>query len=323
MVELQQDESIEELKKKLSKLEYDNKILQDELLAVEKSPYLPKTLARLHYSVTLRRDEILKNEFGASINEKQGSLYEIKNQLRKYAPLIGLDPDIARITVTEAIQNIIEHGHGSYAHIEMEINNLATNPYMKMSFKHEMKPGQQYTLTQIEENAKKGDINSEYFDFEDARGRGEFLMKELTDERQIINGVELDDNGEKIHYFKRILINYRDPKGPRMETSFDEIREEIDRLDTDDVVCYFHTDHKQARLNSITVITNKSEDHRVRKIMEEAGFSLSHRDTYSRTLFSPYKPLKDVTREEIEHLFVKIRKLVQAEVEYKHGNVEF
>jgi len=306
----------EELKEIIKKLEYQNKILNDELNAVQNSPYLPKTLAKLNYTVTLKREEILKNEFGVSINEKQGSLYEIKNQLRKYAPILGLDPDTVRITVTEAIQNIIEHGHGLYAQIELEINNLAKNPYLKLSFKHEMVPGQKYTLSQIEENAKKGDITSESFDFENARGRGEFLMKELTDERQIINGVELDEFGNKIHYFKRIMINYKDPQGPRVETSFDEIREEIDRLDNEDVVCYFHIDHKQNVLNSITVIVNKTEEQKTRKIMEDAGFTLEHKDTYSKTLFCSFRPsvTKVYTEEEIEELFANVRKTVQSEV---------
>jgi TPR repeat protein len=65
-----------------------------------------------------------------------------------------LDPDSIRIIVTEAIQNIIEHGHGNYAEIELEINNACLNPYFKTSFKHGMPEGKKYTLTQIEENAK-------------------------------------------------------------------------------------------------------------------------------------------------------------------------
>ncbi|MCE9499049.1 MAG: ATP-binding protein, partial [Leptospira sp.] len=187
--------------------------------AVAKSPYLPQTIASLHFKVVLKREEIIKHEFGTRINEKQGSLYDIKNQIKKYAPILGLDPDSVRISVTEAIQNIIEHGYGPYSDIELEINNTVLNPYFKMSFRHEMKPGVKYTLSQIDENAKKGDITSEYFDFEDPRGRGEFLMKELADERRIINGVEVTPDGRKVHYFQRVLINYKDPKGPRAETS--------------------------------------------------------------------------------------------------------
>ncbi len=70
-------------------------------------------------------------------------------------------------------------------------------------------------------------------------------MKELADERRILNGVEITPEGNKMHYFKRVLINYKDPKGPRDVTSFDEIKEEIDRLDPEEALCYFHIDHRK------------------------------------------------------------------------------
>ncbi len=309
--------NLDELKAYVKKLEFENSTLRDEVQAVEKSPFLPQTVAKLLYRVVLRREDILKNELRSNVNEKQGSLFEIKNQIRKYAPILGLDPDSIRIIVTEAIQNIIEHGHGNYAEIELEINNSGLNPYFKTSFKHEMPEGKKYTLTQIEENAKKGDITSEAFDFDNPRGRGEFLMKELSDERQIINGVDIDEHGKKIHYFKRILINYKEPQGPRVETSFDEIREELDRLDGDEVVCYFHIDHKMSKLNSITVVTNRGKELAVRTKMEEAGFALTHKDTYSKTIFSSFAPVKSITEEEINKLFVAVKKVVNAEVLHK------
>jgi|JI10StandDraft_1071094.scaffolds.fasta_scaffold122065_4 anti-sigma regulatory factor (Ser/Thr protein kinase) len=314
------NENIEDLKKKLSKLEFENTNLKDELLAVQNSLYLQHTIAKLNYSVVLNREEIKAKELTAGINEKQGSLFEIKNQIRKYAPILGLDPDGIRIIVTEAIQNIIEHGYGPYAEVALELNNLAPNPYFKISFKHEMEPGKAYTLAQIEENAKKGDITSEAFDWENPRGRGEFMMKEIADERQIINGVEYDETGRKIHYFKRILINYKNPKGERVETSFDEIREEIDRLDKDEVVCYFHIDHKKSELDSFTVITSSETDNSVKQIMDEAGFQLTHKDNYSKTSFCTYKPNRVVSIEEIKQLFASIRKTVTAEMQHKLSN---
>jgi anti-sigma regulatory factor (Ser/Thr protein kinase) len=309
--------NIDELKAHIKKLEYENSSLRDEVQAVEKSPFLPQTVAKLVYRVVLRREDIVKNELKSNVNEKQGSLFEIKNQIRKYAPILGLDPDSIRIIVTEAIQNIIEHGHGNYAEIELEINNACPNPYFKTSFKHGMPEGKKYTLTQIEENAKKGDITSEAFDFDNPRGRGEFLMKELSDERQIINGVDIDEQGNRIHYFKRILINYKDANGARVETSFDEIREELDRLDGDEVVCYFHIDHKMSKLSSITVITNKSKEVSVRQLMEDSGFTLHHKDTYSRTVFSSFTPTRPMTEEEINKLFVAVKKVVNSEVLHK------
>lgn len=315
-----EQESIEDLKKKIAKLEFENQNLRDEINAVQNSIFLQQTIAKLSYKVILRRDVIFANELKAGVNEKQGSLFEIKNQIRKYAPILGLDPDTIRIVVTEAIQNIIEHGHGKYAEVDLELNNEVSNPYFKISFKHEMEPGNKYTLTQIEENAKKGDITSEYFDWENPRGRGEFMMKELTDEREIINGIEYDEKGRKIHYFKRILINYKDPKGERVETSFDEIREEIDRLDSEEVVCYFHVDHKKSELDSITVITGSEKDSQVKEMMNSAGFHIVHRDVYSKTSFCTFKTEKSVTESEINQLFASIRKSVLSEKQHKLQN---
>jgi anti-sigma regulatory factor (Ser/Thr protein kinase) len=309
--------SLEELRKYAKKLEYENAVLRDEVDAVEKSLFLPQTLAKLQYKVVLRREDILKNELRSRVNEKHGSLFEIKNQIRKYAPILGLDPDSIRITVTEAIQNIIEHGHGNYAEVELELNNTVQNPYFKTTFKHQMPEGKKYTLSQIEANAEKGDITSPAFDFENPRGRGEFLMKELSDERQVINGVDLDEDGNKIHYFKRILINYKDPEGPRVETSFDEIREELDRLDGEEVVCYFHLDHKMNKLNTVTVITNKGREASVRALMENSDFTLSHKDTYSRTIFLSFVPNRSFSEVEINEIFGQVRKVVSAEIQHK------
>ncbi|MCB1176492.1 MAG: ATP-binding protein [Leptospiraceae bacterium] len=308
---------MDELKKYIKNLERDNSFLKDEVEAVQKSPFLPQTVAKLNYKVVLHRKIILENELRSRVNEKQGSLFEIKNQIRKYAPILGLDPDSIRIIVTEAIQNIIEHGHGDFAEVELDINNVIENPYFKITFKHEMPFGKKYTLSQIEENAKKGDISSPHFDFEDPRGRGEFLMKEISDERQIINGVDVDENGNKIQYFKRVLINYKNPNGPRVETSFDEIREELDRLDDDEVVCYFHLDHKMNKLNTITLVTNTHQETSSKKIMEDAGFNLINKDQYSITVFFTYKPNKEFTEEEINKLFAEVKKVVSAEIQHK------
>lgn len=312
------DSELEDLQKKIKKLEFENSQLKDELHAVQNSLYLQHTIAKLNYHVKLKRDEIKAKELTAGINEKQGSLFEIKNQIRKYAPILGLDPDAIRIVVTEAIQNIIEHGYGPFADVELEINNLAENPYFKISFKHEMEPGKKYTLSQIEENAKKGDINSDSFDWNDPRGRGEYMMKELTDERQIINGVELNEFGKKIHYFKRVLINYKNPTGHRVETSFDEIRDEIDRLDDDEVVCYFHIDHQKNEIDSVTIISKSENDNSIKKIMNEASFQLSHRDTLSKTSFLTFKTEKKASELEINELFSKVRKTISAEVNFKN-----
>jgi hypothetical protein len=62
--------------------------------------------------------------------KSKAPLFEIKNQIRKYAPILGLDPDGIRIIVTEAIQNIIEHGYGPYAEVALEIKQSCPKPLL-------------------------------------------------------------------------------------------------------------------------------------------------------------------------------------------------
>ena len=72
--------NVDELKAYIKKLEYENTSLRDEVQAVEKSPFLPQTVAKLVYRVVLRREDIVKNELKSNVNEKQGSLFEIKTK---------------------------------------------------------------------------------------------------------------------------------------------------------------------------------------------------------------------------------------------------
>lgn len=301
--------------KKIEELQKEIENLKARLRSGFSSPNLQRSFETVHIRITLQREEIVKHELNKRISEDKSSLYEIKELIRRFAPLVGVDPDSARISATEALQNLIEHGDGPYAEFMMDINNNCENPYLKMSFKHEILPGKKYTLADINKNVRKGDITSGEFDFESSRGRGEFIMKELTDERRILNGVELLPDGRKIHYFQRILINYKDPKGPRAETSFDEIRDEIRKLDNEDVVCYFHLDNKKSELKTLTVVVNKSKEDMVRKILFEKGFQLKHKDTYYRSMFLSFEPPENHKDIDLDGLFHKIRKKVEAESE--------
>ncbi len=304
---------IGELKSKIKKLEEENKHLKDELNYIKESPYLSKSIKELTYHFIINREEVLANEFGKRINEKHGTMFEIKTQAYRLAHLVGVDSDSVRIMVTEAVQNIIEHGFGKYAYVTLQIVNDVINPYIACSFKHELPPGKVYTLKEIEENALKGDITSEYFDFENSRGRGEFLMKEITDERRIINGIEINEDGKKIKYFKRILIKYRNPEGPREKINFAELKREIDKLDIDDVVCFFHIHHIQSEPTKVTVATMRSSAHKVLEIMNKNNFYLVEEEPYYRTLFATYKSDKPIEREQLLQLFSKIRYVVQHE----------
>ncbi|TGK38417.1 ATP-binding protein [Leptospira gomenensis] len=301
--------------KRIQELEDENRKLKRQIENTAQSPYLKKGMANVRYYARIFREEIVENEIRGRIDESLGTLYEIKNFVHRYSSLAGLDPDTIRIIATEATQNIVEHGQGKYAEIELELHNEVVNPFFKMSFKHEMKPGMKYTLSQINENVKRGDFSSELFDIESSRGRGEFLMKELADERRVLNGVEITPEGDKVHYFKRVLINYRDPKGPRDVTSFDEIKEEIDRLDPEEALCYFHIDHRKSKLSSVTIVVTAARETKLRNLMEESGFYLVHKDKYYRAVFCSFEPTKEFTPAELESLFEKVRKQVEIEKE--------
>lgn len=307
--------SIEDLEKRINKLEEENSLLHQELNFVRESPFLQTSIKNLIYEAIIDRAEVMTKEMGRRINEKHGTMYEVKTQAKRLAMLLGIDPDMVRIMVTEAVQNILEHGEGTYVTVRLEICNDGENPYLISSFKHDLPPGQRYTLSDINQNALKGDVSSEYFDFESSRGRGEFIMKQLTDERRIINGIELNQNGEKVHYFKRTLINYRNPAGPRAKINFREIKEEIDRLDYEDVVCCFHVHHDTARPDMVTVATTKAHSEKVKDVMASKSFKLTEQEPYYRTVFATYVPDHPLDKDELLSLFSKVRHIVYQEIE--------
>lgn len=308
----------QELEQQVIQLKLHIKELQDELNYTAQSPYLQNSVHNLTYSIVLNRNEVMNNEFGRRINEKQGTMYEIKSQAKRMAELLGLDGDTTRIMVTEALQNILEHGYGDFVSIRLEADNRGVNPSLVCSFKQTMQPGTKYTLNDINTNALKGDITSEHFDFESSRGRGEFIMKELTDERRIINGIEIGNNGEKSYYFKRIMINYRYPDRPRDGMSFRELKEEIDRLSVDDVICCFHISRVPNGPDCVTLAVNKNSIAKVLAIMEQEGFEMKIREDYFRTAFATFALPEAIDREKLTGLFAKVRQVVEREAESSH-----
>ncbi len=308
-----------DLEGELDRLKHDFKELKDEVESIRESPYLQSSIKHLKYELVIDREEVIRHELGHKINEKHGTMYEIKTQAKRFAHLLGLDADMVRVSVTEAVQNILEHGTGRYATITLEIRNDSVNPCMVSIFKHEMEPGHKYTLSEINQNAMKGDITSPQFDFESNRGRGEFIMKQLTDERRILNGIEINRDGKKVHYFKRILINYKNPGGPRERVSFQEIKDEIDRLDYEDVVCCFHVDHTADRPDSVTIATTKAHMEKVAAAMMQYEFRLVEQEPYYRTVFATFQPNRSMDKEELLRLFSQVKQIVYQEVEAK-GN---
>lgn len=289
--------------------------LREEINFIRESPYLQSSIKHMVYEVIIDRQEVITREFGQKINEKHGTMYEVKNQARRMAHLLGLDGDLIRMMVTEAVQNILEHGSGSYVHVRLEINNDDLNPNLICTFKHDMPPGETYTLSEINANAAKGDITSDQFDFESDRGRGEYIMKQLTDERRIINGTEINKDGRKVHYFKRMLINYKYPGGPRARVNFQDIKSEIDRLDYDDVVCCFHVHHRHDRPDAVTIATTRVQMDKVAAIMTENGFRVTEQEPYYRTVFATFEPTSPVDKEGLLRLFARVRQVAYEETE--------
>ncbi len=313
--------SPEDLEKQVEDLRFQLKEVREELDAIKESPYLQTSVRTLRYEVVLDRTEVMSRELGQKINEKHGSMYEVKNQARRLSHLLGLDADMVRVMVTEALQNIIEHGYGRYCTVLLELRNDAVNPCLVSTFKHELPPGERYTLDQINSNARKGDVTSEHFDFESSRGRGEFIMKQLTDERRIINGLEVNPDGRKVNYFKRILINYKNPGGARERVSFQEIKDEIDRLDYEDIVCCFHVDHRVDRPDSVTIAASKGHLPKVLSIMNQHGFRIVEQEPYYRTVFATFVADHAADRDELIHLFARVRQVVYQEVDGSKGPV--
>lgn len=308
-METTQEETLEGLKKRILELEEELDYVRDS--------FIKSSFRKIVYEAKLNREEIISHEFGKNINEKHGTMYEIKSQARRFAQMIGLDSDLVRMMVTEAIQNVIEHGYGQYVDIHFELDNDPVNPSMISTFKNIMPPGKTYTLSDINKNALKGDMTSGFFDFENPRGRGEYIMKQLTDERRIINGIEINEDGNKVNYFKRILINYKNPQGSRTRISFHELKIEIDRLDYEDVVCLFHVQHNYDRPIAVTVATTKSYTPKVIEIMTSAGFTLRDKEEYYRTVFVTFDPEgpAEVDKENLLSLFKRVRQVVYREID--------
>lgn len=307
----------DDLKQQIDELQSKIEALQGEINAIGDSPYLQSSVKRISYEIVIDREEVLNREFGQRIDERHGTMFEVKTQAKRLALLLGLDADGIRIMVNEAIQNILEHGSGRFVTVRLELMNEGQNPCLVSSFKHDMPTGEIYTLSDINQNAMKGDVTSEYFDFESSRGRGEFLMKELTDERRIINGIDVNPDGQKVRYFKRVLINYKNPTGPRARVTFGELKQEIDRLDYEDVVCYFHVHHLGGEPDAVTIATTRAYAGKVQQIMQEAGFAMTEEEPYYRTLFATYTPEKKVHKDVLLSLFAKVRQIVNEEIDGK------
>ncbi|MCE9598258.1 MAG: ATP-binding protein [Spirochaetia bacterium] len=296
--------------KEIQELQKEIKELRAELTSALDSPFLQASVKSLVFEVLLDRVAILEHEFGKRINEKHGTMYEIKQQARRMAWLLGLDADNVRLLVTEAVQNILEHGTGRWVHVRLEMQNEGDHPCMISSFKHEIPASEKYTMHDVDMNALKGDITSEFFDFESHRGRGEFIMKQLTDERRIINGIEVNRDGKKVHYFKRVLINYKHADSPRDSVNFQEIKDQIDRLGFQDIICCFLIQHSQDRPDLLTVAAAREHSKALAQTMSENSCKLVGEESYFSNVFSTFEPLAPLSKDQLQAIFEQVKSVV-------------
>ncbi|MBL8018167.1 MAG: ATP-binding protein [Leptospirales bacterium] len=299
----------------LKQLQKEIKELRAEINSALESPFLQASVKSLVYEILLDRTAILEHELGKRINEKHGTMYEIKQQARRMAWLLGLDADNVRLLVTEAVQNILEHGTGRWVQVRLEMQNEGPNPCMVSSFKHEIPASEKYTMHDVDMNALKGDITSEFFDFESHRGRGEFIMKQLTDERRIINGIEVNRDGKKVHYFKRVLINYKNADGPRGSINFQEIKEQIDRLGFQDVICCFLIQHSHDKPDHLTVAAAREHSKALAQMMLENNCKLVLEESYFSNVFSTFEPVSPLSKEQLQSIFEKVKAVVYRDAE--------
>jgi anti-sigma regulatory factor (Ser/Thr protein kinase) len=192
-----------------------------------KSPYLKKSTNRMEFKGIVNRDAVVNDEIGQHIDEAQGTMFFFKEKTRELAEIAQLDPDEMRMAFTEGIQNVLEHGEGDNVEISVTVNNLNNdNVYLEMSFKHYMSDKNFYSLKEANKSADTGIL-----DFESPRGRGEFMMREIMDERKFINGYEKDDAGTGHYFFQRILRKYMKSK-PKNDVSklTNDFKQYIDTL---------------------------------------------------------------------------------------------
>lgn len=310
-----QTSNLDELRETIKNLEQMNMNLIKEKNALLNSRFAKQNISNIELKWELKRENILNNELSQKIDETEGTMFDIKNQAHHYAHLLGIDADKVRMAITEGIQNIIEHGSGPLATVRICLENDCANPNITLIFKHQLKPGEKYTLTDVNSNVQKGDISSDQFDFESSRGRGEFMMKEISDARKIINGTETLPNGEQVHYFVRKLIFYKDPDGPKERISLNEIKSEIDRMDYEDIICCFHIKHEDDLCHIITVACHKSKQSEVTRIMKEKGFDIEEFENYYRASFMSFKPKFPVSVKEIDDAFEKVYIKLHAELD--------
>ncbi len=260
------------------------KVINDinDLEFYNESPYLKKSSRTISFSVTIDRHYIEKHEFGKKINEKHGTMYFFKERTKELANIAGLDGDEMRMAFGEGIQNILEHGKGKYVDVKITVNNINTSDvYLEMSFKHTMPTMQFYSINSANQSADTGILN-----MESPRGRGEFLMREIMDERKFLNGMHTGRDGHKEYFFQRIMRKYKHPKKKsNTKTLTNEFKQYIENLNDYHSALFVRMDYFN-NTKELVISQETGNLESVKNIMKKNGYSLNGSDIFRDKVFS-------------------------------------
>lgn len=245
----------------------------------EPSAFLSQTTKEVRFRTIANRDSINQLEPGQGA---RGALFYFKEKAREFAIIAGLDPDEMRMAFTEGIQNIVEHGQGKDVEIEIAVENIGTEDlYFEMSFKHYMSTKEFYSLNDANKSADTG-----MFDFESPRGRGEFLMREIMDERKFLNGVEKKDDGSRNFFFKRLMRKYKNPKPkPLVARLDDDFKKYINSLQDFKSAMFVRMNYFEKKTEIVISEAHSSAD-TFRDVMSRFGYSFKGVDTYRNNAYS-------------------------------------
>ncbi len=246
------------------------------------SPHLREAVQELRFRSVINRDYIINNELGKRIEETTGTMFYFKEKTREFAYLAGLDPDEMRMAFTEGIQNILEHGRSSSVEVELIASRINTeDTYLEMSFKHRMETRDFYSLHEADDSADRGIL-----DFENPRGRGEFLMREIMDERKFINGMEKDPEGKGAFFFKRVMRKYKNPRPkPEVNQLSREFKSYIDSLQDYKSALFLRMDYFSRKVELVFSEERGSSDE-IQEILQRYGYRFKGVDSYRNIAFS-------------------------------------
>lgn len=289
----------------IKELLYDIIMKQKEINAIKDSPYLPDSIESLTFTGRVNRQKVFENEYQSRINEKHGTSYIFKETACDLAEISGIESDTIRLAVTEALQNLFEHGNGKTAEIELKIDNLnKDDAFMEMSFKHQIPHNKFYSLKEANEKA-----DAALSDFDNDRGRGEFMMRELVDERRFINGSEINERNQRSYYFKRILKKFKNKDHkPKAQKILPEFRNFIDQLEKYQITVFLRIDYNTEK-KSFVIASNAEDLRTITTLMKEKDYAYIRKSNYKNYIFSFWQVPDNITQRSMNEIIKEIESI--------------